>query len=200
MSTNAPAITITTPFTFEESLLDGFDYTIEQIDYLRYGIGKRITTGYNKTVRFTAYNDYFSASYPEVNIKVIALNHITAAPMTISEFITFQVTINRYTITPKETLTAEQEWVFSRDLSATLRSIDEYELRAFFTEKPYVSAKHDMMTFVLNDTTISLPDTTIHVDRILSDDDELKLLKYIDSISAFYRERYNATVKTLIDN
>ena len=201
MSTDAPVITITTPFALDESLFNGFDYTIEQIDYLRYGIGKRIdSVEYNKYNSFSAYNDYLSTNYSDVNVNVISINNITTAPNTISEFIAFQVTINRYTITPKDSLTAEQEWKFATNLSSRLQSIDEHDLIAFFTETPYVSAKHNTMSIVLNDTQISLPDITIYVDRFLSDDDELKLLKYIDSISMFYRERYNATVKTLIDN
>lgn len=201
MSTSAPAITINTPFTFDESLFNGFDYTIEPIDYLRYGIGKRIDSAdYNKSVRFTEYNDYLSANCSDVNVKVIALNHITTAPHVISEFITFQVTINRYTITPKESLTAEQEWLFSTNLTSKLQSTDDHALLAFFIEKPYVSVKRDTMSIVLNDTHISLPDITINVDRFISNDDELKLLKYVDSVSAFYRERYNETVKMLIDN
>ena len=201
MSTDAPVFTINTPFALDESLFVGFDYTIEQIDYLRYGIGMRIDSAdYDKYVRFTAYNNYLSANCSDVNVKVIALNHITTAPNTISEFIAFQVTINRYMITPKESLTAEQAWIFRNNLAKRLCSIGGHKLWAFFTEKPYVSAKRDTMSIVLSDTCISLPDITIHADRYLSDDDELKLLKYVDSISAFYRGRYNETVKTLIDN
>ena len=201
MSTDAPAFTITTPFTIDDSLFSGFDYTNNPIDYVRYGIGECINSkDYNKGIRFAAYNEYLHKVYPDVNIKVIAINSITVMPNVIKEFIAFQVTINRYTITPKETLTAEQEWQFSNGISNQLGSIDGHDLVCFFTEHPRVSATYNDMWIQLNDTLITLPDITIHVDRYLSEDDELRILKYMDSVSAFYRNRYNETVKILIDN
>ena len=201
MSTHAPAITIATPFMLDDSLFSGFDYTIDQIDYIRYGIGERIDTEvYNKGIRLAAYNECLRKEHPDISIKVIAINNIAVTPNMIKEFIAFQVTINRYTITPQETLTAEQEWQFSNEMLNQLGSIDEHKLINFFTENPRVSTTYNSIWIKLNDTTISLPDITIHVDRYLSDADNLRILKYIDSVSAFYRERYNETVKILIDN
>lgn len=201
MSADTPAITITTPFTLDDSLFNGFDYTIDQIDYIRYGIGEHINAkDYNKGIRVAAYNRYLQKTHPDVDIKVISINNITVSPNVVKEFIAFQVTINRYTITPKETLSAEQEWRFSKEITDQLCSIDQHGLLSFFTENPRISATCNDMWIQLNDTLITLPDITINVDRYLSGDDELRIVKYIDSVSAFYRERYNETVKMIIDN
>lgn len=192
---SAPSITFSTPFTLDESVLCGFYYTITPVEYLRYGIGKLIYPNiYDRGAHFERYNESLKEVANGLNIKVLSLNEITICN-DIFEFVSFLITVNRYTITPKETLTAEQEWRFANQTCDLLESIKNHPLKAFFACENMRSHSSDKRHIVLNETQINLPDTYIWVDEFVSDEDELTIVKYIDQRSAYYRDRYMATPK-----
>lgn len=191
----APQITINTPFTIDESILTGFDYTITPIEYLRYGVGKAIyPDDYERGAHFERYTETLKEVAEGLNIKVLSLNEITIGEETF-EFFTFLITINRYTITPKETLTAEQEWRFANKTCSLLESIKKHPLNAFFTCENMKSHSSGKRYIVINQTSINLPDVFIWVDEYITDEDELKIIKYIDQHSAYYRNQYMAIPK-----
>lgn len=195
MSVTAPSFTITTPFKINENILDGFDYMITPVEYLRYGIGKRIYPGiYERGSHFEHHNESLKEVAKDLNVKVLSLNEINIGDDTF-EFFAFLVTINRYTLTPKETLTAEREWRFSNQICSLLESIKDHPLNVFFTCENMRSHPSDKRHIVLNQTRINLPDTYIWVDEFVSDEDELKIVRYIDQRSAYYRDRYMAIPK-----
>ena len=199
MSTEVPEFTIITPFNLEESIFDGFDYHNEPLEYLRYGIGDDINPAtYHMPTSFNAYNDALKELAPNMDIKVLSLNRIDIGNVGDKEFVSFLINVNRYMIRPKESLTAEQEWRFCNNICSLLETINGHPLRAFFATDSHCRRPLDEQFINLNDTYISLPDIYIHIDECFNDADELKVLRYIDGCSAFYRDRFRSAVESLI--
>ena len=68
---SAPSIVFSTPFALDESILCGFDYTITPVEYIRYGIGKRIYLDiYERGAHFEHYNESLKEVAKGLNIKV----------------------------------------------------------------------------------------------------------------------------------
>ena len=77
-SIEAPHITINTPFTIDESVLTGFDYTITNIEYIRNAVGARITNDMPPMPkRFHAYNHDLATVSSDMSIKLISINEIS---------------------------------------------------------------------------------------------------------------------------
>ena len=200
MKSAAPSIEIATPFTISSDTLNGFDYTVTPVEYLRHGIGCPVDIDtYDPAKSFEKYNDSLNGIAENVNIQIISINLINIG-REMREFITFLITINRYTITPTEALTAEQEWRFSNEIYTILESIKRHPLKPFFTCENMQTHQANQRSITICDKRISLPDIYIWVDEFLSDEDELKILKYIDQTAAFYRERFNAAIGSLTDS
>lgn len=192
-SIEAPQFTISTPFKFDESVLAGFNYELTPMEYIRCATGSKLTQPFlPMSERLHAYNDAIAKLSPDVNIKLLSLNEIEVTPGTTREFLSFSVTINRYTITPKETLSAEQEWRFCNNVCELLDSIHHHPMKSFFTTDSLMNAKRTDNSITLNNKRIALPNIYIHVDETFTDHDELKIVRYIDDCNAFYREQYNA--------
>jgi hypothetical protein len=188
-----PQVTITTPFMIDESILTGFDYTITPIEYIRTAVGARITTDIPPMHdRFCAYNDELAKVASDMNIKLLSLNEITIAVNDTREFLSFLVTINRYIIMPKETLTAEQEWHFNFGINKLLSTVRTHDMRDFFITDSLTTLKRGNDRIILRKNRISLPTMYIHVDEELKTDDNLKIIQYIDKCNAFYRKPFNA--------
>jgi hypothetical protein len=192
-SIEAPQITINTPFTIDESILIGFNYTITPIEYIRTAIGARVTDDVPPMPeRFNAYNDELAKVASNMNIKLISLNEITIAVDKPREFLSFIITINRYTITPKETLTAEQAWRFRSGINKLLFTVRNHAMRDFFTTDSLTAPKRCDDRIILRKKHISLPTIYIHVDETIKNSDNLKIIQYIDKCNAFYREQFNS--------
>ena len=199
MSTEAPEFTIVTPFNLEESIFDGFDYHNDSLEYLRYGIGNNIDPAtYHMPTAFNTYNEALRALAPNMNIKVLSLNRINIGGVNDVEFVSLLINVNQYTIRPKESLTAEQEWRFCNNVCDLLETINDHPLRSFFATDSHPKRPLGEQFINLNDTCICLPDIYIHVDEYFNDTDELKVLRYIDGCSAFYRDRFKSAVESLI--
>ena len=194
-SIEAPQFTISTPFTLDETILTGFDYVLTPMEYIRYATGAKVTDdSLPMPERFHAYNDAITKIEPDVNIKLLSLNEIEVTPGVIREFLSFLVIINRYTITPKETLSAEQEWRFCNRVCELLESIHTHHMKSFFTTDSLMNTKRTDNSITLNNKRIALPNIYIHIDETFTDEDELKVVQYIDKCNAFYRERFNAVL------
>jgi hypothetical protein len=181
-------------------VLTGFNYTVTPIEYLRYGVGGIINPKtYNRGCHFERYNEALKEMVKDIDIKLISLNTITVDNNT-RDFFAFLITVNRYTITPKETLTAEQEFCFSAEVCKLLESIKSHSLKPFFICETVKSHTDKERAIYFNNNRIQLPDVYIWVDEYLTDEDELKIIRYIDQCSAFYRDRFNAAVESLIDS
>lgn len=192
-SIEAPQFTISTPFTLDETLLTGFDYELTTMEYIRCATGSKLTpSAAPMPERFHAYNDAITKISPDVNIKLLSLNEIEVTSGVTREFLSFLVTINRYTITPKETLSAEQEWRFCNKICELLESIHDHPMKSFFTTDSLMNTKRTDNSITLNNKRIALPNIYIHVDETFTDEDELKVVQYIDKCNAFYREQFNA--------
>ena len=192
--TEAPQITINTPFRIDESILTGFDYTITPIEYIRTAVGARITADTPPMpARFHAYNDELTHVASDMDIKLISLNEIYITDDEPREFLTFLITTNRYTITPKETLTAEQELNFRTGLNNLLATAHGHAMRGFFITDSLTGINISNDCILLRKERISLPTIYIHVDERLKPDDNLKIVRYIDKCNAFYREQFNIT-------
>ena len=134
-SIEAPQFTISTPFTLDETILTGFDYELTPMEYIRCATGSKLTPdSLPMPARFHAYNDAITKIAPDVNIKLLSLNEIEVMSGTTLEFLSFLITINRYTITPKETLSAEQEWRFCNSVCDLLYSIHKHPMKPFFVD------------------------------------------------------------------
>lgn len=194
-SIEAPRFTISTPFTLDETILAGFDYVLTPMEYIRYATGAKITTeSLPMPERFHAYNDAITKIAPDVNIKLLSLNEINVNPAITREFLSFIITVNRYMITPKETLSAEQEWRFCNKVCELLESIHNHPMESFFTTDSLMNTKRSDNAISLNNKRIALPNIYIHVDETFTDEDELKVVQYIDKCNTFYRERFNAVL------
>ena len=191
-SIEAPQITINTPFTIDEIILIGFDYTITNIELIRSAIGARITAHVPPMPeRFSAYNDELANVASDMNIKLLSLSEITISDNNTREFLSFAITINRYTITPKETLTAEQAWNFHTGINKLLFTVHNHAMRDFFTTDSLTALKRSDDHITLRKKHISLPTIYTPVDEELKTADNLKIIQYIDKCNAFYRERFN---------
>ena len=194
-SIEAPQFTISTPFIIDETLLAGFKYELTPMEYIRCATGSKINdSSLPMPERFHAYNDAIAKISPDVNIKLLSLNEIEITPGTTRVFLSFLVTINRYTITPKETLSAEQEWRFCNRVCELLESIHNHPMKSFFTTDSLMNTKRSDNSITLNNKRIALPDIYIHVDETFTDEDELKVVQYIDKCNAFYREQFNVDI------
>ena len=192
-SIEAPQITINTPFTIDENILSGFHYKVTPIENIRYATGSKLTpSSLPMPARFHAYNNAIKRIAPDVNINLISLNEIEVISGVIREFLSFNITIKRYTITPKETLSAEQEWRFCNKICDLLESIHNHPMKSFFTTDSLMNVKRMDNSITLDGKRIALPNIYVHVDETFTDDDELKVVRYIDKCNAFYREQFNA--------
>ena len=195
-SIEAPHITINTPFTIDEHVLTGFDYTITTIEYIRNAVGAKVTSDVPlMSDRFHAYNDELTKVAPDMNIKLISLNEISIAADDTREFLSLMITINSYTITPKETLTAEQEWRFRTKINNLLANVRTHAMRGFFMTDSLTGIYLYNDYILLNKNRISLTNIYIHIDEELRIDDDLAIIRYIDQRSAYYRDRYMAIPK-----
>lgn len=199
MSIEAPEFTIITPFNLEESVFDGFNYHNEPLEYVRYGIGDDINpVTYHMPIAFNAYNDALKVLAPNMSIKVLSLNRIDIGGVNIKEFISFLINVNRYRIRPKESLTVEQERRFCNNMRNLLETINNHPLRAFFATDSHCGRPLEEQFIKINDAFVALPNIYIHVDECFNDADELKVLRYIDECSAFYRDRFKSAAESLI--
>lgn len=190
-SIGAPHITINTPFTIDESILTGFDYTITPIEYIRNAVGVKITNNISSMPkRFHAYNNDLATVASDMNIKLLSLNEINITADNTMEYLSFLITINNYTITPKETLTAEQELNFRTGIDELLSRVRSHTMRSFFITESLTEINLSNEHILLNNNRISLPNIYIRVDEELNIDDNLKIIRYIDECTAFYREQY----------
>lgn len=191
-SIEAPHITINTPFTIDESVLTGFDYTITNIEYIRNAVGARITNDMPPMPkRFHAYNHDLATVSSDMSIKLISINEISITDDDPREYISFLITINRYMITPKETLTAEQELNFHTGINKLLSQVRSHAMRSFFITESLTEITVSNNYILLNNNRISLPNIYISVDEGLDIDDNLKIIQYIDECNTFYREQYD---------
>lgn len=188
----APTIDIYTPFNIPTELLTGFDCTIEQIEYIRYGIGKIKDTNYAYDKALMSYNEYLKTTCPSVDIKVILLQNINI-DNAIREFIGFQIHINHYTLRCTDALTAKQLYTLHMSLPEILQRSNLYPVHPFFI----TSMDTSLTTLTLAGNKIAIPDIGINIDVTgITTDKLIEIFEYIDRRECFYRSSFEHTTNT----
>ena len=179
----APSLDIYTPFNIPTELLTGFDYTVEPIEYIRYGIGIKKGTDYGYDKALMRYNEYLKNTCPTIDVKVILISNINIDDA-IREFIGFQITVNHYTLKCTNDLTAKQLYNLHISLPTLLQQSNIYPVHPFFV----TSMETHLNTLTLAGNSISIPDIGINIDvNGITTDKLIEIFDYIDRRERFYR-------------
>lgn len=188
-----------TPFILPEELFKGFEVTRKEVSYTRNGLGIPMNPCSYKRIpeRINTYNDYINSITPKVNIKALSIKPICVYSEDFVEHIDFEVIVNRYSVTPTDSLTYESLYAFIKNINETLPQVKDHPLKDFFVRTGSEDAFHrygfqiDIFTF------ISLPDIYIPVtDTEISEKYILEAIRYMDALKEYYRQNRNERTKS----
>jgi hypothetical protein len=188
---------IYTPFILPEELFKGFSVNRESISYIRNGLGILMESYKMIPKRLTMYNDCLNNITPKVIVKALSIKPICVYSNDFVEHIDFEVIVNRYSITPTESLTYELFYDFVKNINERLAQIKDHPLKDFFVRMGTESTFHVYGFQITSDTFITLPDVYIPVTDIDIDEKYiLEIIRYMDALKEYYYKLHNEPIKT----
>lgn len=193
---SAMTFEINTPFMLPGELFKGFIVTRKAVSYIRTGLGI-IMNHPTKDVpeRFTMYNDYLNSITPKMDVKVLSIKPMWVFSEVYMEHIEFEITLNRYSITPTKALTYELFHNFVKNINDELSPIKNHPLKDFFVRTGVKNINNFYrygIQIATDNSFISLPDVYIPVtDTEISEKRITEMIQYMDSLKNYYQQCYN---------
>ncbi len=198
---SAMTFEVYTPFVLPEELFKGFNVTCERISYIRNGLGIPMNSYKDIPKSFTMYNDRLKNIAPDMDIKVLSVKPICIYSKDFVEHIDFEVIVNRYSITPTESLTYEMFYDFVKNINDILSRVKDHSLKDFFVRTSAKDTFHRYGFRIASDIFITLPDVYIPVTDIdISEKHMLEVIRYMDALKEYYHQRYDESIKVSTDS